>query len=346
MKRKSLKLMGLMLAAVLCFGGCGNEAASVDGSSGSISSESTVESSTESVASSESDVKRESSEESESSVESVAEEVSTEPVQATEDDYLAPIKQCMEAAVEGNLMKVFDAMPKKYSDAFFAGMKALGMTQQDIEEAFSKEPEEGAADLQFRYGEATAKTADEIAAYSAILNDIAPMEVTEGYTVMVYAGEPNGEEASKPFDVYKVDGVWTISIDAMGGADGEDVFEEPEKEYTFDNYTTLEEYYKIPSVAESIEKEMEQVREQFKNVYDDCTFMAIDNVIYYDYYFLEGVEANADNKKKMEDAFPATEQQLKSVLDALETATGIRPEKIVCSYYTCDGKEIFVGEVE
>ena len=88
------------------------------------------------------------------------------------------------------------------------------------------------------------------------------------------------------------------------------------------------------------------MREQFKNVYDDCTFMAIDNVIYYDYYFLEGVEANADNKKKMEDAFPATEQQLKSVLDALETATGIRPEKIVCSYYTCDGKEIFVGEVE
>ena len=340
MKRKSLKLMGLMLAAVLCFGGCGNEVASVDGSSESISSESTVESSTESAASSESDVKRESSEES------VAEEVSTEPVQTTEDDYLAPIKQCMEAAVEGNLMKVFDAMPKKYSDAFFAGMKALGMTQQDIEEAFSKEPEEGAADLQFRYGEATAKTADEIAAYSAILNDIAPMEVTEGYTVMVYAGEPNGEEASKPFDVYKVDGVWTISIYAMGGADGEDVFEEPEKEYTFDNYTTLEEYYKIPSVAESIEKEMEQVREQFKNVYDDCTFMAIDNVIYYDYYFLEGVEANADNKKKMEDAFPATEQQLKSVLDALETATGIRPEKIVCSYYTCDGKEIFVGEVE
>ena len=38
MKRKSLKLMGLMLAAVLCFGGCGNEAASVDGSSESISS--------------------------------------------------------------------------------------------------------------------------------------------------------------------------------------------------------------------------------------------------------------------------------------------------------------------
>ena len=71
MKRKSLKLMGLMLAAVLCFGGCGNEAASVDGSSESISSESTVESSTESAASSESDVKRESSEESESSVESV-----------------------------------------------------------------------------------------------------------------------------------------------------------------------------------------------------------------------------------------------------------------------------------
>ena len=120
MKRKSLKLMGLMLAAVLCFGGCGNEAASVDGSSESISSESTVESSTESASSSESDVKRESSEESESSVESVAEEVSTEPVQATEDDYLAPIKQCMEAAVEGNLMKVFDAMPKKYSDAFKA----------------------------------------------------------------------------------------------------------------------------------------------------------------------------------------------------------------------------------
>lgn len=103
MKRKSLKLMGLMLAAVLCFGGCGNEAASVDGSSESISSESvtesTVESSTESAASSESDVKRESSEES------VAEEVSTEPVQATEDDYLAPIEQCMEAAVEGNLRR-------------------------------------------------------------------------------------------------------------------------------------------------------------------------------------------------------------------------------------------------
>ena len=55
MKRKSLKLMGLMLAAVLCFGGCGNEVASVDGSSESISSESTVESSTESAASSESD---------------------------------------------------------------------------------------------------------------------------------------------------------------------------------------------------------------------------------------------------------------------------------------------------
>ena len=36
MKRKSLKLMGLMLAAVLCFGGCGNEVASVDGSSESI----------------------------------------------------------------------------------------------------------------------------------------------------------------------------------------------------------------------------------------------------------------------------------------------------------------------
>ncbi|MGN0425840.1 MAG: hypothetical protein ACI4FY_11030 [Acetatifactor sp.] len=344
MKKMSLKLMGLMLAAVLCFGGCGKEAAPADGSSESISSESvtdsTVESSTESVASSESDLKRESSEES------VSVEESIEQSQASEDDYLAPIKQCMEAAVDGKLMKLFDAMPEKYSDAFFEGMMALGMTRQDIEEAFTMEPEEGAADLQFRYGEATPKTADEIAAYSAILNDIAPMEVTEGYSVMVYAVEPDGEESSQPFDVYKVDGVWTISIDAMGGADVEDDFDEPEKEYTFDNYTTLEEYYKIPSVAETIEQEMEQVREQFKSVYDDCTFMAIDNVIYYDYYFLEGVEATEENRKKMEDAFPATAEQLKSVMDALEAATGIRPEKIVCSYYTYDWKEIFVGEVE
>ena len=57
-------------------------------------------------------------------------------------------------------------------------------SKTDIEEAFSKEPEEGAADLQFRYGEATAKTADEIAAESmkTLLDD---MPVAEGEEVCI-----------------------------------------------------------------------------------------------------------------------------------------------------------------
>ena len=352
MRKKSVALLGVVLSAVLCFGGCGKEQVPVEEqsvvveNSVQVSSE-TEESSSESEAAKDTAPESESVQESESIEESEVVPESSEAEEA-KDAYLEPVKKCLEALVDGNMMKIIDAMPEKYADAFFAGLKAMGKSQEEIEAAFSTEPEEGADKISFRYGEATPKSADEIAQYSAMLNDIAPMDVTEGYSVMVYASKPDGEESGKSFDVYKVDGEWTISIQVLSNTDEEDPeeTEEPENEYTLDNFTTLEEYYKIPAVAAAVEKEMAQVRDNFKNVYVDCTFMAIGNVIYYDYYYIEGVQATEENRKKLEEAFPATATQLKSVLDTLETATGIRPEKIVCSYYTYDGAEIYVGEVE
>lgn len=366
MKKKSVALLGMVFATVLFFGGCGKEQIPVEDQS--VVAESTSQDSLETTESSsvssevsefvasesESVPESESTSESESSQESVAESSAEEEVQ---DAYLEPLRKCLEALVDGNMMRVIEAMPEKYAEAFIAGMKALGMSQEEIEDGLSKEPQEGADKITFRFGEATPKTADEIAAYSAMLNDIAPMVVTEGYSVMVYAVNPDGEESGKTFDVYKVDGKWTLSILLLDNPDEEESeepdseepekeSEEPEKEYTLDNYTTLEEYYKIPAVAKAIETEMEQVRENFKTVYVNCTFQAVGNEIHYDYYYIEGVKATEENKKKMEEAFPATATQLKNVMDSLERATKIRPEKIVCTYHTCDGEVIYEGVIE
>ena len=369
MKKKSVMLLGLLLVGVLCFGGCGKEQEPVSSSveNQSIASESVASNSSEEVAeSSQSEEQVDNASETESGMESespAASESVSESSVAEEDSeaYLEPLMKCMDAAVEGNMMGMLEAMPKKFVDSFLSGMKALGMTDEDIEKALAKEPKEGAADIQFRYGEATPKTAEEIREYSALLNDIAPMDVTEGYSVMVYAVAPNGEESGKSFDVYKVDGTWTLSVTLIDKGDSEDeieeptqeestqeepIQEEPEKEYTFDNFTTLEEYYKIPFVAKAIDEEMATVRESFSNVYSDCQFFAIENTIHYTYAFKEGVEANESNRTKLEEAFPTTANQLKSLMDSLETATGIRPDAIVCTYLTYDGTVIYEGTVE
>lgn len=105
------------------------------------------------------------------------------------------------------------------------------------------------------------------------------------------------------------------------------------------DYSTIEEYYNIPSVRDAYQASIDNLLNTYSNVYSAITFEATGNDVVYTYYYVSNY-SDIDtiyNTLTSQDY----ETMCKTGKQNLANECGITPTSFTYAYYTSDGAYIF-----
>ena len=120
------------------------------------------------------------------------------------------------------------------------------------------------------------------------------------------------------------------SMELYGDVTDYSNYVEPEEE----GYETIEEYFESEEGSEFIDSQEEYLLGLYDESYSDIVFSAVDNVVTYEYTYIEEVEVGA-----LDDLF--SEEDFESDFEEWGTRTGVTEMSIQLVYYNPDGTVVY-----
>ncbi len=317
-KKVSLLLAGIM-AATICFTGCGEKK----------ESNSAVFSNPKESAPKETEETKESVQMTvqESIVE---EEESVEEVALADEEYVVPITTFLEGSFVNDTRMIFSAFPNEIVQKEY--IENLDVTEDEfydyMDQYFAEETMIERFDYEFV--DSAPLSAEDLKTYENYMNSIVPgLTVTDGYSVTIAY-----DDESEELKVYYVDGQWTLDYTYLSKENLEDYTDEALASGSTSSERTLEDIYSEPAMKQSTDDEINEYLENNLDYFSNITFEVEGNHIIYSYYYAKGLTADAES---LEAQAEDMEDSVNTFKDDIEAHQGIRPEMVTYSYYKYDG---------